>query len=91
VELILVYFPEEPEGAVKFIHNEWNEWVLFQTSKAASSVFTPWGYDQAGVELGYSINNTFIRASVFNGILGGGAPAQDGGLKKSKGDPSDNN
>lgn len=64
---------------------------LFQSSKASSSVFTPWGYDQAGVELGYSINNTFIRASVFNGILGSGSPAQGGGLKKSKGDPSYNN
>jgi len=63
---------------------------LFQTTKATPGQFKSWGYDQAGVEFGYSLNNTFVRASVFNGILGSGEPAQGGDLKKTPGDPSYN-
>lgn len=58
---------------------------IFQTSKAASSVFKPWGYDEVGLELGYDIGNTSLRGTVFNGINATGAPAQGGGLTKSSG------
>ena len=64
---------------------------LFQTTKASSSIFKPWGYDEAGVEFGYSTDNTFIRATLFNGILGSGEPAQGGNLSRVKTDPSWNN
>lgn len=63
---------------------------LFQVNKALNTQFKPWGYDQAGVEVGYNYNNTFIRATVFNGILASGEPAQGGGLVKAKTDPSFN-
>src|SRR6266545_5793919 len=32
-----------------------------------STYFTPWGFDQAGVEGGYTVKNTSIRAAIFNG------------------------
>ena len=67
---------------------------LFQTTTAnfnQSTAFKPWGYDQTGIELGYSINNTFIRATIFNGIVGTtGKPAQGGALNKAKTDLSYN-
>ncbi len=64
---------------------------LFQSKTAAGTNFKPWGFDQAGIELGYSINNTFFRATVFNGLNSDGNAAQGGGLKKSSSDPSFNN
>jgi len=67
---------------------------LFQTSTSSynqSTAFKPWGYDEAGVEFGYSINNTFVRATLFNGILGSGEPNQGGNLTRGKTDPSWNN
>ncbi len=44
----------------------------FQTSSAnfnQSTFFTPWGFDQAGVEAGVSAGRTSFRATVFNGLL----------------------
>lgn len=61
---------------------------LFQTTKATGTQFKPWGYDEAGVEFGYSTDNTFIRGTLFNGILGSGDPAQGGNLARVKTDPS---
>lgn len=66
---------------------------LFQTTPASynqSTQFKPWGYDEAGIELGYSINDTYIRATMFGGILGEGEPNQGGNLSRSKTDPSYN-
>lgn len=63
---------------------------LFQTTKAASSVFKPWGFDEAGIEVGYDVENTSIRGTIFNGITSSGEPAQGGGLAKSYGEPSFN-
>ncbi|MBI5463382.1 MAG: hypothetical protein HY966_00335, partial [Ignavibacteriales bacterium] len=64
---------------------------LFQTNAAnntASTLFKPWGYDQVGIELGYSMEHTHARLSVFNGILPTAKPAQGGSLSKGSGDPS---
>ncbi len=33
-----------------------------------STQFTPWGFDEMGVEGGYTVGNTAIRATVFNGL-----------------------
>jgi predicted porin len=44
---------------------------LIQTSAAnfnQSTFFTPWGFDEAGLEAGYTWNRTSIRATVFNGL-----------------------
>ncbi|NCQ17414.1 MAG: hypothetical protein COW85_05790 [Ignavibacteria bacterium CG22_combo_CG10-13_8_21_14_all_37_15] len=66
-----------------------NNKLLFITSTAASSVFAPWT-DQVGIELGYAIDNTFIRATVFNGLNDNGDAAVGGAFKKTKGSPSYN-
>jgi hypothetical protein len=36
---------------------------------AQSTFFTPWGLDQAGVELGYTIGGFNVAASVLNGLV----------------------
>lgn len=44
---------------------------LFQTTGAnfnQPTFFTPWGFDETGLELGYTLNRTTIRATVFNGL-----------------------
>ncbi|MGE5178329.1 MAG: hypothetical protein ACM3PF_04460 [Bacteroidota bacterium] len=44
---------------------------LIQTTAARfnqNTFFTPWGFDEAGVEAGYSMSRTFLRATVFNGL-----------------------
>ncbi|TAL66804.1 MAG: hypothetical protein EPN82_16925 [Bacteroidetes bacterium] len=64
---------------------------LMQTSKASGSVFKSWGYDEVGIDVGYDFGNTSVHATLFNGILGSGEPAQGGGLVKTKGQPSFNN
>ena len=59
---------------------------FFQTTTAnqnQSSLFTPWGYDEAGVEVGYTMEKTSFRITMFNGILPSGEPAQGGNLSKS--------
>jgi hypothetical protein len=33
-----------------------------------STFFTPWGFDEVGIELGYTYKNTSLRATVFNGL-----------------------
>ncbi len=58
-----------------------------------STFFKPWGFDQAGFELGYTVNNTAIRFTVFNGLfseMNKAEPAQGGDLKKEPGSPSYN-
>ncbi|MEO6938790.1 MAG: hypothetical protein ABI444_01405 [Candidatus Kapaibacterium sp.] len=58
-------------------------------NKNLSTEFTPWGFDEVGAELGWSIKNTFLRGTVFNGIYAvntdrgwSGQPAQGGMLTK---------
>ncbi len=44
---------------------------LFQTTSAKfnqPTFFTPWGFDEMGLEIGYTINRTAIRATLFNGL-----------------------
>jgi hypothetical protein len=44
---------------------------LFQTTSARfnqPTFFTPWGFDEAGLELGYTVNRTAFRATLFNGL-----------------------
>jgi hypothetical protein len=54
--------------------------------------FTPWGFDEVGVEGGYTVNRTAIRATVFNGLdyseeEAGAIPGQSG---KTAGRPAYN-
>jgi hypothetical protein len=72
----------------------------FQTTAAnfnQSTFFTPWGFDQAGIEGGFDVNRTTIRATVFNGLVVGeedgvfqAFPAQGGALSKPAGLHSSN-
>lgn len=72
----------------------------FQTTAAnsdQSTFFTPWGFDQAGLEGGFDFKNTSVRATVFNGLVvrqEEGAfqafPAQGGPISKPAGLPSSN-
>jgi len=44
---------------------------IFQTTSGnfnQKTFFTPWNFDEAGVEMGYSQNRTMLRATVFNGL-----------------------
>lgn len=45
---------------------------LLQTAGAADSAykfpFTPWNFDQSGMELGYTFDRTLISATLFNGL-----------------------
>ena len=44
---------------------------LFQTTSAnfnQKTFFTPWNFDEAGVEVGYTYDRTMVRATVFNGL-----------------------
>lgn len=63
---------------------------LLQGTTAASSVFTPWGFDQVGVEAGYDFANTSVRGAVFNGLTSSAEPAQGGKLTKNPNGPSYN-
>lgn len=72
----------------------------FQTTAAnfnQTTFFTPWGFDQAGIEGGFDYRNTSVRAMVFNGLMlseEDGAlhafPAQGGPISKPGGLPSSN-
>jgi hypothetical protein len=72
----------------------------FQTNAAnsnQSTLFTPWGFDQAGIEGGLDYKRTSVRGTVFNGLElrqqdGVLTPfaAQGGALSKSSGLPSSN-
>lgn len=45
---------------------------LFQTTSAKlnqKTFFTPWNFDQAGLEVGYTSNRTLLRATLFNGLV----------------------
>jgi hypothetical protein len=73
---------------------------LFQTTSARfnqPTFFTPWGFDEAGLELGYTVNRTSIRATLFNGLTfseeeGTATPATSlsGSDSKVRGRPSYN-
>lgn len=60
------------------------------TNANLSTEFQPWGFDEVGLELGWSYKNTFIRGTIFNGIFAdttddrgmAGQPAQGGMLVK---------
>ncbi len=72
----------------------------FQTTAAIldqPTFFTPWGFDQAGIEGGFSARRTSFRATVFNGLTireeDGSLlafPAQGGPLSKPGGTTSAN-
>lgn len=72
----------------------------FQTNAAnenQTTFFTPWGFDQAGAEVGIDFHRTSFRAAIFNGLVVGeedGAfmafPAQGGALSKTGSLPSAN-
>lgn len=70
---------------------------LFQSvaaDQSGSTYFTSWGFGQMGAELGYTLQNTSIRAAVLSGIYvnpeeGGASPAIGGELVKPSGTPSD--
>jgi hypothetical protein len=67
---------------------------LFQTNQAIydqNTYFKIWGFDQAGIELGYSYKDSYFRLAAFNGINSEGEPAQGGDLQKSDDSPSYNN
>jgi hypothetical protein len=69
---------------------------LFQVNApsdvSGSTLFTPWGFNQFGAEVGYTINRTALRASVLSGIYtaadGSAHPAQGGQFVKPTGAPS---
>jgi hypothetical protein len=73
---------------------------LFQGTAARfnqSTFFTPWGFDEAGLELGYTMNRTSFRATLFNGLTfseeeGTATPATSlsGSDSKVRGRPSYN-
>ena len=68
---------------------------FFQTTAAnhnGSTFFTPWNFDQSGIELAYVYKHTTFSATVFNGLFvenDGDAfkafPAAGGHLQKAKG------
>jgi len=49
---------------------------LIETSKASGSPFKVFGLDQAGLELGYSVKNTRVTGTIFNGVSPEGEPNQ---------------
>ncbi|MEO6938791.1 MAG: hypothetical protein ABI444_01410 [Candidatus Kapaibacterium sp.] len=71
---------------------------LFQESSAdhaGPTLFTPWGFNQFGAEVGYTYNRSSIRASVLSGIYYSAAdnaanPASGGAFVKPPGGPSSN-
>jgi len=68
---------------------------FLQTNAAnhnGSTLFTPWGFDQSGLDVAYAFKQTSISATVFNGLVvknDEGAfkafPAAGGELQKAKG------
>jgi hypothetical protein len=66
---------------------------LFQTVPAShngSTFFTPWNFDQAGLELAYVHDRTSVSGTVFNGLFvdaaeGKAFPAAGGNLQKPSG------
>ena len=70
---------------------------LFQTTPArntgTSTFFTPWGFDQVGVEAGYTFKNFSGAATLFNGIFVNpderkAFPFQGGELTRPSTDPN---
>ncbi len=86
----LSFAPEEPAEVE-------NAYETTAANLNQSTFFTPWGFDQAGIEGGVSAGRTSFRATVFNGLLvreEEGAllafPAQGGPLSKPGGTSSAN-
>ncbi len=51
----------------------------------------PWGYDQSGIEAGFSSGNTSVTFTAFNGLIENAEdPAQGGKLRKDPGSPTFN-
>jgi hypothetical protein len=62
-----------------------------------NTFFTPWGFDEAGGEVGFDYQRTSVRATVFNGLtlteengIFSAAAAQGGVLRKAAGLPAAN-
>ncbi len=50
----------------------------------------PWGFDEAGAEVGFSRGGTSLSVTAFNGLIeNADDPAQGGKLRKAKGSPTD--
>lgn len=62
---------------------------LFQTESVNN--FKIWGLDQAGAEVGYTLRDTSITATIFNGINEAGKSALGGGQVKGNGALAENN
>ncbi|MBI1806977.1 MAG: hypothetical protein HYR76_08000 [Ignavibacteria bacterium] len=79
-----------------------NSRPLFQRNASndnQSTYFTPWGFDEAGVEIGYDFGNTSLRGTLFNGnttfeeegkLIAAPAQSLSGNLSKQSGAPSFN-
>ncbi len=56
---------------------------FFQTTpaiKSGSTLFTTWGFDQLGAEVGFDYNRTSVKATLFNGLV---LTQEDGQFKAS--------
>jgi hypothetical protein len=61
-------------------------------AKGQKNGWTPWGFDQAGIEWGLNYKGTSFSATVFNGLLENAEdPAQGPHLTKEPGSPTENN
>ncbi|HEY3204665.1 MAG TPA: hypothetical protein VGL03_13525, partial [Thermoanaerobaculia bacterium] len=75
--------------------------TLFQTTAARfnqNTFFTPWGFDEMGLEVGYTYKNSNFRATLFNGLsfseeegIVTPATSLSGSDSKTPGRPSYNN
>lgn len=73
---------------------------LFQTNATnfnQTTFFKPWGFDEAGAEIGYDYKQTSVRATIFNGLVLKNEdgtltafPAQGGILRKNIISPAHN-
>jgi hypothetical protein len=64
-----------------------------RASGAGSTFFTPWGFDEPGIEVGYTYRAFNIAGTLFNGILVRDAqafPFQGGNLSRANNDPNYN-
>jgi hypothetical protein len=67
----------------------------FGSGAATSTFFTPWGFDQVGLELGYTMGGFNVAGAVLNGLFVDAAerkaqPFQGGGLSRPTTDPNYN-
>lgn len=69
---------------------------LIQTTATTNAVgdangWTPWGFDESGVEGGFNLHKSSLSLAVFNGLIeNADDPAQGGKLKKAAGSPTQN-